>query len=72
MALQYIAVWGFVALVSAALAGIIAGVKNRDYSFWMAWSFLLPPMVLVLAIMPARSGPRPARPAMDQDDHQDH
>ncbi len=71
MALQYIAVWGFVALVSSALAGIIAGVKNRDHSFWMAWSFLLPPMVLVLAIMPARAGPRPLPPAMDHDDHRD-
>lgn len=72
MVLQYIAIWGFVALVSSALAGIIAGVKNRDYSFWMAWSFVLPPMVLVLILMPARSGPPPVRPAMDHDDHRDH
>lgn len=72
MALQYIAIWGFVALVSAALAGIIAGVKNRDHSFWMAWSFVLPPMVLVLAILPSRAGPRPVPPAMDQDDARDH
>ncbi|MEQ1709914.1 MAG: hypothetical protein ABL908_00770 [Hyphomicrobium sp.] len=72
MALQYIAIWGFVALVSSALAGIIASVKNREYSFWMAWCFLLPPMVLVLAVMPSRSGPRPQRPAMDADDRHEN
>ncbi len=72
MALQYIAIWGFVALVSSALAGIIAGVKNREYSFWMAWCFLLPPMVLVLAVMPSRAGPRPQRPAMDPDDRHEN
>lgn len=71
MALQYIAIWGFVALVSSALAGIIASVKNREYSFWMAWSFILPPMVLLLAVLPSRSGPRPQPPAMDRDDHRD-
>lgn len=72
MALQYIALWGFVALVSSALAGIIARAKNRDHSFWMAWSFVLPPMVLVLAVIPTRAGPRPVRPAMDHDDNLDH
>lgn len=71
MALKYIAIWGFVALVAAALAGIIAGVKNRDHSFWMAWSFLLPPMVLVLAVLPSRPGPRPTRPALDSEDERD-
>jgi hypothetical protein len=71
MALKYIVIWGFAALVSAALAGILAGIKNRDYSFWMGWSFVLPPMVLVLAMLPKRAGPRPVRPALDSEDHVD-
>lgn len=71
MALKFIVIWGFAALVAAALAGIIAGVKNRDHSFWMAWSFVLPPMVLLLAVMPKREGARPRRPAIDHDDHID-
>ena len=71
MALQYIAIWGFTALVSAALAGILAGVKNRDHSFWMAWSFVVPPMVLILAVMPRREGPRPVRLPLGHDDHLD-
>lgn len=71
MALQYIVIWGFTALVSAAIAGIIAGVKNRDVGFWVAWGFILPPMVLILAVMPTRAGPPPVRRPMDADDHVD-
>jgi len=68
MALKYSALWGIVALSSAVLAGILAGVKNRDYSFWIAWSFLVPPMVLYLALLPRLAGPRPRRPALDPED----
>lgn len=72
MTLQYIVIWGFTALVAAALAGIIAGVKNRDHSFWIAWCFVLPPMIVVLALLPYRAGPRPVRPPADHDDHIDN
>lgn len=67
-----IVIWGLVALVSCALAGLIAGWKNRDYSFWMAWGFLVPPAVILLAILPKLSGPRPRRPTLDETDrHED-
>ena len=58
--------WGLAAIVAAALAGFLAGWKNRDYSFWMAWCFLLPPLVLWLAVMPKKQGPRPRRPSLDE------
>ena len=63
---KVIAIWGAAALVSAVLAGIIAGVKRRDHSFWAAWSFLFPPMLLILLVMPANKGPRPRRPGVDE------
>ena len=57
-----IAIWGLVAIASA----IVAGAKRRDHSFWAAWSFLVPPMLLVLLLMPSNTGPRPRRPGIDE------
>ena len=67
-AVKIIVVWGIFAIAAAALAGILAGVKNRDYSFWMAWSFVFPPLVLVLALMPKFKGQRPRRTSLDEED----
>jgi hypothetical protein len=47
-----IAIWGVTAIAAAIVAGIVAGIKNRDYSFWIATAFLLPPLLLVLILMP--------------------
>lgn len=64
---QGVVIWGAVAFGAMALAGILAGVKNRDVSFWMAWSFFVPPMVLFLALLPKHQGPRPRRPGLDDE-----
>ena len=61
-----IVVWGLIAIGSAALAGVLAGVKNREYSFWMSWCFLVPPLVLFLLLLPRLQGPRPRRPSIDE------
>ena len=66
--MAYIVYWGLSALAAAAIAGILAGVKNRDYSFWMAWCFLVPPLVIMLALLPRLSGTRPRRPSLDEED----
>jgi len=66
--MAYIVYWGLSALAAAAVAGILAGVKNRDYSFWMAWCFLVPPLVIMLALLPRLSGTRPRRPSLDEED----
>ena len=58
--------WGVVAIASAVVAGIIASVKRRDHSFWAAWSFLVPPMLIILLLMPSNKGPRPRRPGIDE------
>jgi hypothetical protein len=63
---KIIAIWGIVAVASAILAGILAGVKRRDHSFWAAWSFLFPPMLLIILVMPSNKGPRPRRPGLDE------
>lgn len=68
MALKLIVIWGLLAIASGVLAGVLAGVKNRDYSFWIGWSFVFPPMVLLLALMPKLPGPRPRRPSLDHED----
>jgi len=59
-----IVVWGLIALASGAIAGVLAGIKNRDYSFWIAWCFLVPPLVLFLLLLPRFQGPRPRRPSL--------
>jgi hypothetical protein len=63
---RVIAIWGIVAIVASVLAGIVAGAKRRDHSFWAAWSFLVPPMLLLLLVMPSNKGPRPRRPSIDE------
>jgi hypothetical protein len=60
-----IVIWGLTAIGSAVIAGVLAGIKNRDYSFWIAWCFVLPPLVLFLLLLPRYEGPRPKRPSLD-------
>lgn len=66
---EFIIAWGAAAVGASLLAGLLAGAKNRDYSWWMAWCFVLPPLVFVLLVMPAYVGPRPRPPRLDADDN---
>lgn len=68
--MQLVVIWGLTAIAAAVLAGILAGVKNRDYSFWIAWCFVLPPLLIFLLILPRYQGERPRRPSLDEHDHQ--
>ncbi len=68
MAVKYIVIWGLTAIAASLLAGIVAAIKNRDVSYWMGWSFLLPPFVIALFFIPALKHPRPGRPSDDDDD----
>lgn len=63
---KWVVVWGLTSMLAAILAGLLAGQKNRDYSYWMAWCFLLPPLVVWLVLMPKNRGPRPRQPRLDQ------
>jgi hypothetical protein len=67
-AVKAIAIWGILAMASAAVAGIVAAARNRDHSWWAAWSFLFPPMVILLLLLPRNAGPRPRRPSIDEED----
>jgi hypothetical protein len=64
----YVVYWGLVALASAAIGGILAGIKNRDYSFWIAWCFLVPPLLVFLVWLPRLTGQRPRRRSLDEED----
>lgn len=63
-AVAFITFVGMIMIVSAVAGGALAGYKNRDYSFWIAWTFLFPPSILVLAVLPKLKGPRPRRPSL--------
>ncbi|WP_072376194.1 hypothetical protein [Hyphomicrobium sp. NDB2Meth4] len=67
--LRGIVIWGGIALASGIAGGLLAGVKNRDYSAWIAWCFILPPLVLVLLVVPKHQGPRPRQPRLDADEN---
>lgn len=69
--MQWIVIWGAIATASAALAAVFAGFKNRDYSYWIAWCFLFPPLVIWLMLMPKNQGPRPRQPRLDDVDRHD-
>jgi hypothetical protein len=59
---KIIAIWGLASIAAA----IVAGIKRRDHSFWAAWSFLVPPMLLILLFMPSNKGPRQRRPGLEE------
>jgi hypothetical protein len=61
------------ALVAGLLAGIIAPAKRRHGGYWVLFSFLFPPSVLLLLILPrGRFHHNPRRdPFQDSDDHDD-
>ncbi len=64
--METIAIWGATAIAAMLVAGILAGLKNRNYSSWMAWAFLVPPAVLLFLLLPRIQGPRPRNPSLDQ------
>jgi uncharacterized membrane protein YfcA len=66
-----IAIWGLIALISAIIGGFLASWKNRDYSSWAAWCFLIPPLVIALLLTPANTGAKPRRPTLDELDHRE-
>lgn len=56
-------------MVASGLAGLVlAGVKNRGLSTWVAWCFLFPPSLLVLLLLPKLSGQRPRQRSLDEED----
>jgi hypothetical protein len=63
---KFVAIWGVVSIASAIIAGIVASAKGRNHSFWAAWSFLVPPMLLIVLLMPSNKGPRLRRPSIDE------
>lgn len=67
-AVKIIALWGLVAIGAAVAAGILAAARNRDHSWWAAWCFVLPPMLVVLLLLPRNTGERPRRPTLDEED----
>ena len=55
---KFIAIYGSLALICAVIGGITAAVKRRDVSYWMTVCLLLPPLLIVLAMMPRNRAPR--------------
>jgi hypothetical protein len=66
----WIVVWGLTAIAASMIAGALAAAKNRDYSRWMAWAFLLPPLILVLAVLPRQEAEPRRRPTLDEEDRE--
>jgi hypothetical protein len=69
--MYWVVVWGVIAVSSALLAAFIAPMKNRDYSAWAAWCFLLPPLIIALILSPRYTGSRRRQPTLDQLDRSD-
>jgi len=66
--IKWVVIWGAVAFASAVAAGFLAVAKRRDHSFWAAWSFVVPPMLLILVFLPTYAGPKRKRPSLDEED----
>jgi len=67
-AIEVIVGIGGAMLLSGIAGGIIAALKNRDVSYWVGWCFILPPALLIVALLPSFKGPRPRRPSLDEED----
>lgn len=67
-AVQVIVGIGSCMVLGGIAGGIVAGLKNRDVSYWIAWTFLFPPSLLFLLILPTYKGRRPRRPTLDEED----
>lgn len=63
---SYIAILGSVMLLTSIAAGILAGIKRRDWSYWMTIAFLFPPSIVLLILMPKNAGPRPRRASLEE------
>jgi hypothetical protein len=68
---EFVAIYGSLAVLCSALAGIIAYIKRRDPSYWIGTSFLFPPAVIMLLLMKKNEGARPVRKPLDHDDKTD-
>lgn len=64
--LKWVLIWAVVSLASAIAGGFLAAAKRRDHSFWAAWCFLLPPMLLILLLVPKNTGPRQRQRTLDE------
>ena len=65
---KFIAIYGLAIIVCAFAAGILAWSKNRDYNYWATVSFLFPPALVMLALMPKNKHPPRSRPSLDEED----
>jgi hypothetical protein len=68
--IELIVAWAIVAVAAGIAAFVLAGVKNRDASAWAAWCFLVPPLVIALALAPKNPGPKPRRAKLDELDRE--
>lgn len=69
---KFIAIYGGLALICAILGGIVAAVKRRDVSYWMTVCLLLPPSIVMLAMMPKNKGIKPRRPSWDDQEAREY
>ena len=61
-----IAIWGIVSFASAIIAGIVAGAKRRDHSFWAAGASWYRRCCSSFSLTPSNKGPRQRRPGLDE------
>ncbi|MEM8974612.1 MAG: hypothetical protein AAGD43_21350 [Pseudomonadota bacterium] len=59
---------GGIMIVSGIIGAVLAGMKNRDVSVWLAWTLLIPPTLIILLLLPRIKGRRPRRPTLDEED----
>lgn len=69
-AVTVIALWGVLALGCAIIAGVVAAAKNRDHSWWAAWCFVLPPILVLLLVLPANKAAPRKRRSLDDGDNE--
>lgn len=65
--MTYIVYWFAISFTAAIAAYFLARVKNRDYSSWAAWCFVLPPLLIALILTPTNRGPAPPRRRLGDD-----
>lgn len=63
-----VALWGLAMIICSGFALFLAGRRGRNAQNWAFWTFLFPPVLALLYVLPKRVAPIRVRAKIDAED----